>query len=147
MPLSARQIKTLLRERGWTATDLAARWGHSVTYMSRLVNDPFGRPKVYEDAFLGLPDRASVEVVRERRHARKPAKKPATVQQMFPVGRLWEAEDNAVLPEGTRVAVIAVRQTGAGVAIRFRTQDEFQEEFELSPADAASHLADLGLDA
>jgi hypothetical protein len=150
MALSASEIKSLMKEKGWTFVDLAARWGVSVYWMSRLVNQTRTRPPMYDDAFRGLPPRERVDVEREPRHNRKRrAVAPAwTPEQMFPVGRLFEAIDNKIVEEGTRMAVRAVAKAERGVTIEFRLTegDAAGEEFKVDMSLAHCHLADLGLD-
>lgn len=147
MPLSAAQVRERVRQQGWTFVDLAARWDISVTWMSRLVNQPNERPAMYEDAFNGLPVRDTVAVKRQQRHVRK--RKPKTfwsVHQMFPPRRLFEALDNRVVDEGTVLVVQEVRGSGDEVEICFRLADEpsnssFDIILDLETAQA--HLGDL----
>ncbi len=105
--MSSHEIKTILRSRGWRMVDVAARWGHSVTWLSRLVNEPASRPAYYDDAFAGLPLRASVEVTREPRHKRVATPKQALgAFEMFPPGRIVAALDSNYAEEGTRFVVV-----------------------------------------
>lgn len=145
--MTAAQVKQLLRDRGWAAVDLAARWQISVTWMSRLVNRPQDRPAMYEDAFTGLPARQAVQVTREGRHNRARKRPGWTLAQMFPKGRIFVAIDSAVVDEGTRLAVLDVAGQGDAAHVRF----EFLEGGEQAPlpvpaGQAALHFADLGLD-
>ena len=100
MPLGAVEIRNLVRARGWTFVDLAARWEVSVTWMSRLVNSPRTRPLMYDDAFRGLPLRESVEVKRAPRHIRKrkPAPKTWSPAEMFPRGQPTLAISRGLFP-------------------------------------------------
>lgn len=151
MPLSAVEIRNLVRERGWTFVDLAARWEVSVTWMSRLVNSPHTRPVMYDDAFRGLPLRESVEVKRAPRHIRKrkPAPKAWSPAEMFPRGRMFEAIDNKVVEEGTRLSCMGLVQADPVPLVRFQvlTGDATGESFDVEMGKAQCHLADLGLDA
>lgn len=140
------QIKILLKSRGWSMVDVAARWGYSVGYMSRVVNDR-SRPPHLNDAFAGLPQRATTEVVREKRHIRVP--KAKVVFAMFPVGRIVEADDNRYLEEGCRAVVVA--NTGMMVKdhdistialLPYGTGDVF----ELTMDEVAHSFCDLGID-
>lgn len=63
-----RRLKAALKDLGWTNIDLAAHWGHSVDYISWLINNPRERPPAYADAFRGLLKRELVNVVRSSRH-------------------------------------------------------------------------------
>lgn len=150
MALGASEIKALMKAKGWTFVDLAARWGVSVTWMSRLVNQPRSRPPMYDDAFRGLPQREATEVVREARHVRK-RKAPErawTPEEMFPIGRLFEAIDNKVVEEGTRLVSRGVQRKAGTVFIKYFVQDgdAAGDEFELQMDAAQLHFADLGLD-
>lgn len=138
MPMAKGQIKALLKERGWTAVDVAARWGISVTWMSRLMNEPLDRPPMYDDAFRGLPARTAVAVKREARHVRVLKKRPDW--DMFPVGRLFEALDSQVLDEGTQLVVVSVSSDRAHVRFRVR---ETGELVDIATVDVDGHFGDL----
>ncbi len=142
MPMRPGEIKALLREQGWTAIDLAARWGHSAAWMSTLINEPDRRPAVYEDAFRGIPPRNSVTVKREARHHRKPKPQRWTVKQMFPLRRVFEAIDSILVDEGTRLVVVGV---GADNLVEFQIDDS--PNLVVPAAVASTHFADLGVDA
>ncbi len=147
MPMAPDQVKRIIRERGWTFVDLAARWGLSVTWMSRLVNRPHSRPAMYEDAFNGLPTRERVTVEREARHVRKRrARNLWTVQEMFPDRRLFEAIDSQVVDEGTQLFVHEVRGAGREAAICLRLAEHPHDdnaELLLDVDTAQRHFADL----
>jgi hypothetical protein len=146
MTLSAQAVKQLLAERGWLMADVAARWEISITWMSRLVNNPHSRPKVYEDAFAGLPPRDAAVVHRQVRHNRR--RKPADLwgpERMFPAGRIFEAIDNAVADEGTRLFVARVEGQGEQACVVFRLEGQ-PGELRLDLHAASVHLCDLGLD-
>jgi hypothetical protein len=146
MPMQPQEIRDLVKERGWTFADLAARWGHSVFYMSRLVNQPHSRPPVYEDAFRGLPRRESTEVKREARHVRR--KKPSalwTKAQMFPEGRVFESLDNRYVEEGTRLAVKRIEVAGPTARVHF-TLIDCGAPLDLDADVALQHFQDLGFD-
>lgn len=150
MALSAAAIKALVKEKGWTFVDLAARWGVSVTWMSRLVNQPHSRPIMYDDAFRGLPQREVATVVREPRHIRKRREAPRawSPEEMFPMERLFEAIDNKIVEEGTRLVAKGVSRREGAVFIKYFVVDgdAAGDTFELGMADAHRHLQDLGLD-
>jgi hypothetical protein len=149
--LAAVEIKALMKAKGWTFVDLAARWGVSVTWMSRLVNQPRSRPPMYDDAFRGLPQREVTDVVREARHVRKrkPPERAWTPEEMFPQGRLFEAIDNKVVEEGTRLISQGIERRAGGVFIKYLVNDgdAAGDVFELEMVTAQAHLQDLGLDA
>jgi hypothetical protein len=150
MALTAAEIRGLIRERGWSFVELAARWDVSVTWMSRLVNNPHSRPAVYDDAFRGLPRRETVEVQREPRHIRKrkPAPRAWSLQEMFPCNRLFEAIDNKVVEEGTRLRCLGPVPTSTPPAVAFEVLngEAAGDSFEVDMTAAQCHLADLGLD-
>ena len=125
MPLTPGQTKALLRERGWLMLDLAARWKISPAWASKLINHPELRNAIHEDAFAGLPHRGQVEVQRQARHMRKPRPKGWTLAQMFPVGRVFEALDSALMDEGTRMAVQGVH-LGPPAAVIFAGNAKMQ---------------------
>jgi hypothetical protein len=106
---------------------------------------------MYDDAFRGLPLRESVEVKRAPRHIRKrkPAPKAWSPAEMFPSGRLFEAIDNKVVEEGTRLSCMGIVPAEPQPLVRFRvlTGDATGDSFEVDMAKAQCHLADLGLDA
>ncbi len=150
MALVAAEIKTLMREKGWTFVDLAARWGLSVTWMSRLVNQPHTRPPMYDDAFRGLPVRANVNVVREPRHKRKrpEVERPWTPEEMFPVGRVFTALDNKIVEEGTSLVSQGVERRDGIVFVKYLVSDgdAAGEAFDLHMDEAQLHFQDVGLD-
>lgn len=147
MPMSPDQVKRIIRERGWTSVDLAARWEISVTWMSRLVNQPHSRPAMYEDAFNGLPSRERVTVEREPRHIRKRRiRQTWTVQEMFPTWRLFEATNSQVVDEGTQWFVHEVRGVGHAATICFRRADQPDDPnaaIEIDVSTAQCHFADM----
>lgn len=149
--LAATEIKALMKSKGWTFVDLAARWGVSVTWMSRLVNQPHSRPPMYDDAFRGLPQREATQVVREARHVRKrkPRERAWTPEEMFPLGRLFEAIDNKIVEEGTRLISQGLCRRDGAVFIKYLVNDgdAAGDEFELKMNEAQAHFQDLGLDA
>lgn len=157
-PLRPAELKALVRKKGWTFVDVAARWGVSVTWMSRLVNEPQTRTAAYEDAFRGLPPRNEVpHVIREARHRRvqarkKPAKKPEprkwTADEMFPVGRVFVSLDNKVIEEGTQLICQGVQHKEESIFVKYLVKDgeSAGEEFELRMDVSFAHLGDLGLD-
>lgn len=115
MSMKPTEIKDLLKQRGWINVDLAAHWDISAAWLSTMINRADLRPKVYDDAFRGLPPRSEVNVVRQKRHIRKPPKpKPRlwSFAQMFPTGRLYELIDNQLGDEGTRFVVAGTRVDG-----------------------------------
>lgn len=120
MPVQAPEIRTMLRAKGWTNADLAAHWGHGVSYISWLINNPNERPRVYDDAFRGLPARSSVDVRLEPRHRKKKAAKKWTVPEMYPLGRVFITQNGSLGPEeGTELAVVAVDRDGSNHVISF----------------------------
>jgi len=146
-----RRPTALMKQKGWTFVDLAARWGVSVFWMSKLVNQPHSRPPMYDDAFRGLPMRAETEVVREARHKRKhwePRNAAWSAEEMFPAGRVFEAIDSKIVEEGTRMFVQEVSRAGKDVVIKFRLAegDAAGEDFDVGMDLAQCHFADLGLD-
>ena len=145
--MTADEIKQLLRERGWSMVELAARWEISITWISRLVNKPASRPAMYEDAFRGLPARASVQVRREARHKHRKASKGLwTPAQMFPPGRVWVAIDSAVVEEGTRLISRSHSGIGPLARVRFELHGEPDQVLELGADEASLHFCDIGLE-
>jgi hypothetical protein len=104
--VDATEVKKLFSSRGWKSVDVAAYLGLSVQYLSACVNNK-RRGNLYDCAFMGLPLRGSVEVVREPRHVRTSRKAHSIRVELYPVGRVLEAENSRVLPEGARVVVVA----------------------------------------
>jgi len=125
MPMQPQEVRALLRAKGWTNADLAAHWGHGLTYISWLVNTPNERPRVYDDAFRGLPHRSSVQVHLEARHRRKrQPKRKWTALEMYPVGRVFVTQDSSLGPEeGTELVVTAVQPNAEGVLVTFEVCD------------------------
>lgn len=149
MPLSRSEIRSLLKDRGWTFVDVAARWGVSVTWMSRLVNNPHDRAAMYDDAFRGLPLREAVVVVREERHKRKPPKDDKwDLQRMYPKGRIFEAIDNKTAEEGTKLICLGPRIGHDGITVSFRIHEGAAagQVVHFTKGEADNHLADLGID-
>lgn len=52
--MSVVEVKQMLAQKGWTNRALAARWGFSEEYVSKIINNP-ARKKHFEDAIRGLP--------------------------------------------------------------------------------------------
>jgi hypothetical protein len=149
MPLSTREVKALLKQKGWKSVDLAAHWGHCVAYVSWLVNNPSARPPVYDDAFRGLLQRDDVVVQREERHRRKPPKAKWTAEAMYPKGRVFVAQDSSLGPEeGTELAVLAVARRGDKVLVQFEilTGDAAGDHIEVFHGAEADRLGDTGQD-
>jgi len=153
MPLHPQQIKKLVKDRGWVMVDVAARWGVSVTWMSRLVNDR-ERSQHYDDAFTGLPQREVATVVREPRHVRKAGESKGGRSrvgqfELFPVGRVLVAEDNQHLEEGTRVVVAKSTagrlKAGTGVPLLTLRVTDSDHELQLSQDEVVHRFADTGL--
>lgn len=145
----AAEIRAMLRLKGWTNADLAAHWGHGITYVSWLVNNPGERPRVYDDAFRGLPLRSAVEVRREARHQRKKPARKWGAAEMYPIGRVFVTETSSLGPEeGTEMAVTAVQRQGKDYLVRFQllTGDGAGEELELVHGESTDFLADTGQD-
>lgn len=135
--LFAYQIKDILKERGWTSVELAARWKISVTWMSHLVNSPSARPPMFDDAIRGLPPRSETTVQRQARHIRKP--KPKKKFEMFPIGRIFQAENGQFIEPETEVYVVDVRSDGQEILVQIVDSDE---TFTLTATQMASHFAD-----
>lgn len=151
MPMTGRDVRALMRAKGWSNIDLAAHWGHSVSYISWLIHNPHERPRVYDDAFRGLLERARVEVVLETRHKTRPraGKKKWAVVDMYPVGRVFVTQDSRLGPEeGTDLAVNSVRAEGGRFYVQFEvlTGDAQGEIVEIEHGPDADHLADTGQD-
>lgn len=53
--LTPDEFKAEYRRRGWTGRALAARWGKTPVWISKIVNDP-ERDAHWDDAVHGLPD-------------------------------------------------------------------------------------------
>jgi hypothetical protein len=114
-----------------------------------LINNPHERPRIYEDAFRGLPDRRSVTVVLEDRHKKKPRPKKWSVSDMYPRGRVFVAQNSRLGPEeGSEMAVIDVQRDGAVHLIRFEvlTGDAAGEVLEVPHGEHTDGLADTGQD-
>jgi hypothetical protein len=151
MPMTGREVRAVMRSKGWSNIDLAAHWGHSVSYISWLVHNPHERPRVYDDAFRGLLERSKVEVVLEARHKTKPRpeKKRWTVIDMYPVGRIFVTQDSRLGPEeGTDLAVTSVRTEGGHFHVQFEVlAGDAQGDFiEIEHGPDADSLSDTGLD-
>lgn len=150
MGLPARDVRAMMRAKGWSNIDLAAHWGHSVSYVSWLINNPHDRPRVYDDAFRGLMERSRVDVVREPRHKTKPRPdKRWSVVDMYPVGRVFVTENSRLGPEeGTDLAVTGVRREGVRVFVQFEVLagDAQGESLEVEHGPDADSLCDTGQD-
>lgn len=149
MPMPAADVRAMLRVKGWSNADLAAHWGHGVSYVSWLINNPHERPRVYDDAFRGLQERSRVEVVLEARHKPKPRAKKWAVPDMYPVGRVFVTQSSRLGPEeGTDLAVIEVRKQGGAFIVRFEvlSGDAAGEALELEHGQDTDGLADTGQD-
>ena len=148
--------------------DVAARWGMSVAWMSRLVND-VSRPARYNDAFAGLPDRATVTVHRSARHVRRHKggsqhgrttaelrAELAAAAALFAPPRLLVAIDSTYVEEGTTLVVSGTSQAcldGFGSIGVARVQPMIhlyeptgQIHFSLPQEDVVLRFADTGID-
>lgn len=159
MAMQPDRVKALLSAKKWRMVDLAARWGISVVWMSRLVNEPNTRPPHYDDAFAGLPICDKDAVTREPRHNRtskKTVKASDTTgfvngrMELFPIGRVLEAIDNTYFDEGTRFVVV-----GSTLSQLTSAQDtpvfslrvcDTTETIDISQDDVVLRFADLGLE-
>jgi hypothetical protein len=148
-PLSPKAVRELLRSKGWTNVDLAAVWGHSTAYISWLVNHPAERSPVYHDAFHGLPNRSSVEVRLEGRHKPRPRKRAWSIRDMYPIGRVFVAQTNALgIEEGTEIAVRSVSKEGDQHLVTFEvlTGADRLGEICLPHGPSTDQLSDTGQD-
>lgn len=149
MPMQATEIRAMLRAKGWTNADLAAHWGHGLSYVSWLINNPNERPRIYDDAFRGLPPRSSVEVRLEPRHRKKKPAPKWTVPQMYPLGRVFLTHDCSLGPEeGTEMAVICMDRAGEDHVISFEllTGDAAGEVIQLVHGQGTDSLDDTSQD-
>lgn len=149
MALSAVELRSMLRAKGWSNTDLAAHWGHGVSYVSWLINNPRERPRVYDDAFRGLLERSKVVVVLEARHKQKPRTKKWSVVDMYAVGRVFVTQSSRLGPEeGTELAVIQVRREGLTYRVQFEviTGEAVGERIEIEHGPDTDCLSDTGQD-
>lgn len=149
MPLTAPMVRSMLRERGWTNADLAAHWGHSISYVSWLVNTPNERPRVYDDAFRGLLPRSQVEVHLEPRHRKKKAPKKWTIAEMYPPGRVFITQNGRLGPEeGTELVVRAIRRAGDEHLVTFQilSGDAQGDVLEIAHGQDTDSLDDTGQD-
>ena len=54
--MDAKQIKAIIKERGWNQKKIAGYWGMSENWISLLVKNGNGQRSVRDDcAFMGLP--------------------------------------------------------------------------------------------
>lgn len=54
--VTAREIKALLKVKGWKIKEVGERWGLGARRMSQIVTDE-ARNQYYTDGFKGLPDK------------------------------------------------------------------------------------------
>lgn len=149
---SPETLRSLLRRLGWRNADLAARWGHSTSYISWLVNRPGERPPVYRDAFRGLPERSAVEVRLQPRHLPKPRRKRWGPRKMYPLDRVFVVLDSRLGPEeGTELAVRSVTRRAGQTAAEFVVTFEVlggpspAEQMSLVHGQQTDLLADTGM--
>lgn len=64
--LTPEQFKALARFKGWKYTELAERWGVTPVWVSAIARD-VGRPRHYDDALHGLPNRHRLKAEEARR--------------------------------------------------------------------------------
>lgn len=164
------ELRAHVKALGWKHTDLAARWGLSLQWVSRMISRPDERTDFFEDAFRGLPPRADVTVVREPRHDRKLSveekesrRRQRAVErakraererlwskaEMFPSRRVFEAIDNRIVEEGSRLQCLGLLPQGLDEPrVRFLvlTGDASGQELDVKASAAATHLQDIGLD-
>lgn len=149
MAIQPADLRSMLREKGWRNADLAAHWGHGTSYISWLINNPNDRPRVYDDAFRGLPERAKVQVRLEERHKRKAPTRKWTVPEMYPVGRVFITQNARLGPEeGTELAVVTVARRGVEYVVTFEilTGDAAGETLEVVHGPSTDSLDDTGQD-
>lgn len=149
MPMPASEVRAMMKRKGWTNADLAAHWGHGVSYVSWLINNPHDRPRVYDDAFKGLQDRRAVEVVLEARHKKRARPKKWGVSDMYPVGRVFVTQNSRLGPEeGSEMAVVEVQRDGANHIVRFEvlSGDAEGEIVDVPHGEDADSLSDTGQD-
>lgn len=148
--LLPREVKALLKAKGWSQVALAAHWDLAITYVNALVNKPEVRTQLHEDAFRGLPERRSVQIVVDGRHKRKPPPKRWTGLEMYPVGRIFITLDSSLGPEeGTELEVIAVQPGPANrpqVTFRILTGVAEGDILELEHGPMMDSLSDTGQD-
>lgn len=147
MPARADELRAMMRAKGWTNAQLAAHWGHSVSYVSWLINNPHERPRVYEDAFRGLLERAAVDVVLEARHKPKPRPRKWGVPEMYPLGRVFITQDSRLGPEeGSELVVRQVAKDGPAWRVEFEVLggEGAGERISLEHGPSIDRLSDTG---
>jgi hypothetical protein len=148
--MNASEIKSLFLSRGWKSVEVAAYFGVSVQYLSKRVNNS-RRGHLYDCAFLGLPLREEVEVVREARHNRTSGKVAVDALELFPIGRILQAENNQVVEEGARVVVRSstlskVSGLGASPVFVLEVVDGGGYKFKLSLDELVRDFHDTGME-
>lgn len=101
--MRVKQVKELMKARGWVSVDVAAYWSVSATYLSAVINDS-ARGSKYDCAFRGLPIRDEVVITRQRRHLRKSVRQKSV--ELNPVGVILVALNNKYVGEDDRVVVV-----------------------------------------
>jgi Transposase len=97
----ASDLLAILDARGWSQTDVAAYWGFSRSYIGRLIADE-NRGRLASCAFLGLPNRSTVEVERSARYVRgRKASREMRLDEFLVVGDTYIAESDRWVPEGS----------------------------------------------
>lgn len=110
---SPSDLRSQLKTKGWTLSNLAFRWGISLGYLCGLVADRC-RPQHWEDAFCGLPAISRIEARQlelARKEAGNPKKKrprraPRQIVIVHEKGDLFISTNLVGVGEGYRYALL-----------------------------------------
>lgn len=128
--LSPKQYKAILEGKGWTYKELAAYWGFTRAWLSRIVSNPL-RARHFDDALMGLPSKTNLERGLKSRlriadgfihsgKASKERRKPqigGTYASAFNVGTIISASDDigSLATQGMRGLVFQVTQSDLNI--------------------------------
>lgn len=118
--LTTKEFKAVIRAKGWTYVELAARWGVTPEWIGALSRNP-ERPAHYNDAVLALPSRRfyKQDLYRRRELVRKSIERASSLQngrsqQAFPLhpGDVMVAMEDvgSMAYEGDRAVVVVARK-------------------------------------
>ena len=147
MPLSPTEFEAVIRMRGYSLSEVAARWGLSPARLTQIKADVLRSPR-YEDALWGLPAKKLARAVTIRREhiahrlaGERSAKDRKKIRREVPsfeptflieVGDIWAVarSPGEHLPEGCEGTIVAVERHESSARISFRFVNGFTETID-----------------
>lgn len=150
--MSPEAIRALIRNKGWSLSNLSFRWGVSLGYLCAVVAN-HERPAHWTDAFVGLPeiDRLTARSWTQRRlawaasHPKTSARRPV-IKVVHERGDLFISTDLVDRGEGYRYVLESPERIESGFdGLVVLIGEEDGDVFEVSYTDLATLFTETGI--